>query len=298
MKAALFTKVLADRPLDEALARAADIGYDGVELMGRAPHFGPDTTDEEAREIRALADDLGLGIAGVASYTGGYAGIDDAAAGEELETFERFCELADVLGVGYVRHGAGGPSADEASADHYERAAEWLARAADAAADYGVEIGVEIHGNTIVESADDAVALLEAVDRPNVSAIHDAGNMFICGEAYGPASVERLGDRLGHVHVKDVRRVVDAGGPGSWTDETRYGEEAFAFARMGEGDVDHWSLLHALAAAGYDGYVTDECHVPAEAADDGDVDLAAFELAELRRLFETARRAAGADRRA
>lgn len=122
--------------------------------------------------------------------------------------------------------------------------------------------------------------------------------MFICDEAYGPASVARLGDRLGHVHVKDVRRERPAtAGDGTFEMETRRSAETFPFARMGEGDVDHWRLLRALAESGYDGYVTDECHAPAD-ANGGDAAVAAYELAELERLIETAERAARTDRRA
>ena len=298
MQTALFTKVLAERSLDEALKVAADVGYDAVELMGREPHLDVDTTADQAAELRKRADDLGIGVAAIATYTGHYAGKDDEACEAELTKLERFCELASVLSVDYVRQFVGGPSPWEADQSHYERTAEWLDRAADVAASYDVELGVEIHGDSIVEGAGDAVRLLDRVDRENVSVIHDAGNMFICDEAYGPTSVAELGDRLGHVHVKDVRRELPpADADGTFEMETRRGVETFSFARMGEGDVDHWRLLRALAESGYDGYVTDECHVPSD-PDGGDATVAAYELAELQRLIETAGRAARTDRRA
>ena len=298
MQTALFTKVLAERSLEETLEVAADVGYDAVELMGREPHLGVETTDERAAELRERAAERGVDIAAVATYTGEYAAKDDEACEAELVDLKRFCELAAVLDVDYVRQFVGGPSPWEATERHYERTAERLERAADVAAAHDVELGVEIHSNSIVEGAGDAVHLLDRVDRENVSAIHDAGNMFICDERYGPASVAELGDRLGHVHVKDIRRELPtADADGTFEMETRRGAETFSFARMGEGDVDHWRLLRALAESGYDGYVTDECYAPVD-AHGGDAAVAAHELAELERLIETAERAARTDRRA
>lgn len=294
MKTALFTKVLGERPLESVIEIAAVLGYDGVELMGREPHLGLETTDAEARALREHASDLGVDLVSLATYTGHYTTASDAECEDELARFERFCELADVLDVQLVRNFPGGPSPYDADDEAYDRAARWVGRAADVAADHELTVGVEIHTDSVAESAADAVRLLDAVGRENVVAIHDAGNMYICDEQYGPASVETLGGSLGHVHVKDVRRTRSL--DGGFTIETRHGEESFAFARLGRGDVDHWRLFRALADSGYDGYVTDECFAPAEGPA-GDVTVAAHELGELERLIETSARATAGDRR-
>lgn len=295
MQTALFTKVLSERPLREAFEIAADLGYDAVELMGRDPHLDVETSLAEADALRDHADDLGLEIAAIASYTGGYADADDDACEAALTDFERFCDLAEVLSVDYIRQVVGGPSPWRADQHHYERAAAWLDRAATIAASSDVEVGVEIHCDSIVESASDATTLLDLIDRENVSVIHDAGNMFISDESYGPESIATLGDDLGHVHVKDIRREIEETTE-TFEMTTRHGEESFSFARLGEGDIDHWQLLRALAVSGYDGYVTDECHAPPN-GDDGDVEIAAHERRELDRLIETAERASRRDAR-
>lgn len=269
MQTALFTKVLGDRSLHEACEVAAEVGYDGVEPMGREPHLGVETTDDEVRRLRAHLDDLGLDVPCLATYTGFYVGEDAETCEGELSKLERYCEFADLLDVELVRHSPGGPSPYEASDEDYEEAARWMRRAADLAAGYDKRLGMEIHGNTLVESAADAVRLLDLVDRDNVGVIHDAGNMYLCGEAYGPASVERLGDRLRHVHVKDERSVDDAGGVGRFERETGDGTAYFEPALLGEGDVDHGRLFRALREAGYDGFLTDECHVPQDDEHDG-----------------------------
>jgi L-ribulose-5-phosphate 3-epimerase len=283
MRTALFTKVFSERDLREACAFAADIGYDGVELMGRDPHFSVETTDSEARALKDHLNDLDLDVPCIASYTGNYVGKSDAECEDQLAKLERFCELATILGVDLVRHGPGGPSSYLASEDHYEEGARWLRQAADRAADYGVDLAVEIHSNTIIESADDAVHLLELIDRDNVGAIHDAGNMYISAENHGPESIETLGNWLRHVHMKDEQRVEDTDSPAGFEQETRRGRECFEAMLLGEGDTDPGAVCEALVAAGYDGYVTDECHVP-PTDDRDDIDIAEHEYTELKRL--------------
>ncbi|WP_435361694.1 sugar phosphate isomerase/epimerase family protein [Haloarchaeobius sp. DFWS5] len=288
MQTALFTKVLSDRSLKDACTVAADIGYDGVELMCRDPHFGVDTTDEEAAELRDHVAALGLEIPCLATYTGSYLDKSEDEREEQLDQLERFCELATILDVDLVRHGPGGPSSFEAEKSDYEEAAGWFRRAADLAAEYDKELGVEIHSSTIVESAADARYFLDMVDRENVGAIHDAGNMFISRSDYGAASVKMLGDWLRHVHVKDERRVA-GDGDGRFTVRTVEGAEWFEPALLNEGDADHAPLFDALAAIDYDGFLTDECHV-APTDDRDPVAIARGEHETLDRLLSNAGR--------
>lgn len=261
MQLSVLTKLFGDRSVEEACEVAADLGFDAVELMGRDPHFGPETTDAEAEALRDHLDDLGLDVSCVASYTGGYLNKGPAERENELERLERFCELAQIVGCPRVRHGPGGPPEHRATDEDYDEAIEWMRRACDAAAGYDVELLVEIHSLTVVESAEAAVRLLEGVDRDNLGAMHDAGNMYISRKGFGEQSVETLGEHLAHVHVKDELRVADEA-RGTFELETPAGEELFQPRLLGDGAVDHGPLFSALHDAGYDGYVTLECHVP------------------------------------
>ena len=153
---------------------------------------------------------------------------------------ERFCELADIIGCDLVRHGPDGPLEHRAT-DDYDRAATWMRRAADLAAEYGKELVVELHAGTIVESAETARKFFERVDRDNVGAIHDAGNRYILRTDFGRDSVAELGDWIRHVHVKDELRVEDE----AFETETAAGIERFQPRLLGEGAVDHGPLFEA-----------------------------------------------------
>ena len=128
MKTALFTKLLAERSLTEAIEIAGEIGYDGVEPMGREPHLPPDTSLDRARELRAMLDEHGLEVPCLATYTGGYVDVSDDEREAELADLERYLELADALDCDLVRHGVGGPPVREAAESDFQVAASWLGR--------------------------------------------------------------------------------------------------------------------------------------------------------------------------
>jgi L-ribulose-5-phosphate 3-epimerase len=287
MQTAILTKVFEERSLHDACELAADIGYDGVELIGSEAHLGPTTTRDEASALRAHLDDLDLDVPCLATYTGGYVGKDEETCLVELERLEHYCELADVLDVDLIRHNPGGPGSYAATDAQYDTAAEWFRQAATIAADYGKDLGVEIHSNTLVEATEDALRFFELVDRDNVGAIHDAANMYISHVPHGQESIEELGERLFHVHVKDERPVIGGEGRGAFELETREGLDRYEPTLLGEGNTDYETVVDSLAAVGYDGYLTDECHVP-PSEHLSDRAIAEREYAELRRLIGSA----------
>ncbi|KZN23448.1 xylose isomerase [Haladaptatus sp. R4] len=290
MKTAVFTKMFGDRRLDDVIDVVSDLDYDAVELMGREPHFGVETSDERAREIADRLDANDLEVACLATYTGKYVGKSEAECEAALDRLTRFLELGEILDCPRVRHGPGGPPSRDADDDAYRTGAKWMRRAADVAADYDVTLLMEIHSNTIIESAADAERLLDAIDRENVGVIHDAGNMYISDVGYGRESVERLGDDLRHVHVKDERRCTgsESERPGRFELETCHGVEAFEPRLLGTGDVNHAPLFGALDEREYDGYVTAECHRPSN-DEMSPTDIARHERVEIERLWADAR---------
>lgn len=287
MKTALFTKVFGDRSLNDAVKLAADVGYDAVELMCREPHLDAEIDLQQARDLRARLDALGLDVACLATYTGNYLGDDESGRRRTLRELERFLELSEVIGCPRVRHGPGQPPAYKADDEDYAESARWMRRAAELAAEYDAELLVEIHSNTLVESAVDAREFTSLVGRENIGVIHDAGNMYISDVDYGAASVATLDRTLEDVHVKDERRVNDGSPRGSFELPTVHGIERFQPRLLGKGEVDHGPLFTALANRGYDGYITSECHVP---PDDSltDVDIARHELSAIEQLWSRA----------
>lgn len=281
MKVAAFSGVLIDHSLQEAMRISKQLGFDGIEIAVREPHLSPATSATRLKELRGLAGDLRLAIPVLATYVGPFSTASDREAEAAFDDFRRLLEAAEQLGAPALRVLAGGPNAFRAHDYHYAKAAHWLRRCAEAADACGRDVLVELHNESLVESADDALVLAARIGHERIGFIHDAGNMYITGTDYGGESVRKLGNQLKHVHVKDERRTADGSLPGAFTNKTRAGVETFAPCLLGEGETDHGPLLRALRDRGYDGWVTLECHTP----DDGPVRLR-HDLEVIRQLMD------------
>lgn len=286
MQTSLFTKVLSDRPLEDVIEIAADLGFDAIEPRGREPHLPVDTPPGRVAEYADQIEATGLDVACLATYTGEYVDGSDADREAELTDLERYCEMATTLDCDLVRHNPGGPAEYQAADADYELAAEWMRRAADLAAEYDVGLAMEIHHGSLIESASGTNKLLDLIDRDNVGAIHDAGNMYIADVPYGRESVRELGDRIFHVHCKGERRVDDPDLPGAFELETKHGREGFQHTLLEEGANDHEPAVETLREIGYDGYLSVECHRHTDETW-SDVEIAEHELDRVRALMET-----------
>lgn len=281
---AAFSGSLIEYPVREAMEIAAELGFDGIEIACRSPHLGLDTLLDEVKALGEYASSLSLQIPALAGYTGHFSTLDDEACEAAMEDFRKLLQIADVLSVPYIRVFPGGPNAFMAEDEHYERAANYLQKSIEEARQHGITILIEIHNQTLVEDTDSALKLLHLLQLARGSAdsgvgfIHDAGNMYIADADYGEMSVEKLGQYLSHVHVKDEKRIDAADKEGSFTNRTRHGMEAFMQCRLGEGEVDHRPMLAALGRSGYSGWITLECAAPFPPKE-----RLAYDLAELRK---------------
>jgi sugar phosphate isomerase/epimerase len=276
--------VLKDRPLEEVITIAEEIGYEGIELRAREPHLPPETKERRAKEIKKALEEAGLPVTCIASYTHYRPDFSNAEAQKERDDFRRFVDLAVILNAPIVRHNPAG-SETHATDDDYKFAAEWYNEICEVAAEGDASVGIEIHNGSLVESAESCRKLIDMTGRDNLGAIHDAGNMYISGSDFGEQSVEVLGDKLIHVHVKDELRVKDPNLPGAFKCTTMNGEETFVATLLGEGGADHFPLFKALAKRGYTGYLSAECHMTVGKKD---VEVARHEYRQMMELIEKA----------
>lgn len=273
MKLAAFSGVLMEYSIQEAMRLTKQIGFDGIEIAAREPHLSPTTSAARIREMKSVADGLGLEIPVIAGYAGGFSAASDKDCQQAFSDFERLLEASSVLGAEMIRVGAGGPNAFLAEDYHYVKSAFWLKKCAVEAAKQNKRIVLEIHNVSLAETVESSLRIVNLVGEDNIGLIHDAGNMYITDTDYGRDSVIGLGSRLFHVHVKDELRIAEAGSPGTFVNRTKHGQEAFIQSRLGEGGADHQPLFDALREVGYDGWLTMECHAPFPAVERLEHDL-------------------------
>lgn len=257
MKIAVSAKIFGKASLEAVIEMAAQIGYDGIELRSDPQQIPVDVLPDVVERAKKRAEDAGIAITSLASFTGFYADKDNEECKRQLEDFKRYVQVADKLGAFNVRHWPGPfglPSANTTDA-HYQRAAEWLAKACDYAAQYGVWAAIELHHNTMQDTTDSALKIHQMVGRKNLGFTPDNQNYFFDDEPYCDESIGRLGkERIINAHIKDVARLETNATPGSFEYRSRY----YVFRPINEGSVDQYGYLRALNAAGFDRYATVE----------------------------------------
>ncbi len=144
-------------------------------------------------------------------------------------------------------------------AKHVMDEAEWarftdgLNRLGKAASDRGFKLCFHHHMGTVVQTAEETGRMLRETDPEYVFLCYDTGHFTFAGE--NPLTMlELYASRVGHVHLKDMRRsVVDRVKPEGWSFLKAVREGAFTVP--GDGCVDFDPILKLLSEAGYEGWL-------------------------------------------
>jgi inosose dehydratase len=209
---------------DTVLDAIAAAGYEGTEL-GPYGYFGTGVALHEALERRGLR------------LAGAFVALD--FAGGDLEPLEQTLALLEPYGAPAILSDSG-PRDGEVDLDG-------VTRAVDVARMRGLEPVFHHHMGTRVQTPAEIARLLSGTD---VALLLDTGHLA-AGGGDPVHAVHEWGDRVRHVHVKDVSLGVIRDAP-DWDEAWRRG----AFCELGAGDVDLAAFFAALE--GYDGWVVVE----------------------------------------
>src|SRR3712207_1273107 len=166
-------------PLEETIKRLARIGYDGIEIGAAAPHAYPAyLSKERRREIKGVLDDNGIAVSAMLPAPGGGPGFNVASPLPEerqaaIEQYKQVAELCSDLGGNTLLYVAGW----QIYGTDWKQAFAWsrdaLGEIAKAAEGFGVTVAVEQNpvDSNLIESCDDGIELMKAVDAPNVKLI-------------------------------------------------------------------------------------------------------------------------------
>lgn len=241
--ASIYLSAFGDEIADDlaaqlALLRELEIGW--LELRGVWGKNVLDLSDAEVARLHDQCADAAIAVSAIGSPVG-KSPLSQAEA-VELDNLRRIFEIAHALDVKRVRVFSFYPdgSPDDALAEAAARLAHMADRAADADITLLLENEKGIVGDTIARCA----ALMDAVASPHLRFAWDPANFVQVGER-SPVTDgwDKLGHRIGHVHVKDLDAATGAILP------------------AGEGDGQVVALLEHLAQAGYQGFIALEPHL-------------------------------------
>jgi len=283
----LFTGQWADLPLEELAAKAADWGFDGLELACWGDHFEVDRALSEpgyAAGRRELLERHGLACHALGAHLVGQAvcdpiderhqGIlppdvwgDGEPEGVRRRAAERMKDTARAaaeLGVQVVNGFTGSriwgriysfPPNDFADIERgYQDFAERWGPIMDVFDAEGVRFALEVHPTEIAYDFVTTRKALSAIGRRDAFGINLDPSHFAPQFLDPAAFAEEFADRIYHVHVKDSRRRLD-GRRSILASHLNFGdgERGWDFVSPGRGDVDFEGLIRALNRIGYTG---------------------------------------------
>lgn len=260
MKIGIITDCMKRNTLAEALADAARLGADGVQIYATTGEFTPDTLGAEAKaKYKALLSQHGLEISALCGDMGGY-GFERAEDNAlRIEKTKRIIDLAVEFSARVVTTHIG-VIPDEKTHPRYAVMLSALTECGSYAAAKGVTLAIE----TGPEKAKTLKAFIEDTEG-GVGVNLDPANFTMVTGQDAVEAVSILKNYIVHTHVKDGRKLDP-----ELKAETVY--HAFAVGGVaalnackgfeelpiGQGDVDWKSYMKALREIGYDGYLTIE----------------------------------------
>lgn len=262
-------------PLERVVDKAAEFGYDGVELVAKRPHASPlDLTPDDRRRLRDRIAARNLELCCLAGY---FDFSDDGAHGDlahlqkELLWMRETLRLASDLGAPIVRTYSGHLYPTVPYQQQWERCVQGLRESAQMAGDFGVVLALQNHSEVTFHHRD-VIEMIREVDSPHLRAVIEATPLHMSGEAIEQAVME-CGELIVHTHLSDrCERPTLQWAPNN---AGYYNVTRWRATLLGEGEIDYRTFVRALRSTGYKGFLSYEiCGPIAGGGSEENLDLA------------------------
>lgn len=231
-------------PTPRVLAEMSAMGMTATELG--APGFLPTDPDEVKAELAAYGMTLMGGFTPVVLHDPAQRQATIASATATAELFQR---AGATKFVSAVVQDMDWSIPRALTVDEQKHMAEMFRVIDEICEEHGLQQVLHSHVQTLVETKDDVNRVLDTCD---VHWCLDTGHLAIGGVDPVQFAKESM-ERVGHVHLKDVR--LDMVAPVLARETTLMAAtQAGLFTPLGHGDVDIKGVVETLEAAGYDGW--------------------------------------------
>lgn len=193
-----------DKPFEWAVAKAAELGYThvepmvhwGRELLSEAGYFHSVSMLDDPFRVRSACDAAGVKLSGLSAHT---PLCKPEIAVEYLKQAIRF---AAECGAPVVNTDEGPKPTWTTEAEDFALMRYTIQEAAKVAEPRGIFIALEQH-QQYSKHPDGLDRIVELVKSPVIGINFDTGNAYLCG--HEPiAWLERIVDRVVHIHAKDI----------------------------------------------------------------------------------------------
>ena len=266
---------------DSCILGAARAGFAGMEIGRKFPA-------DPAAIIHAMRE---LDLVPISRWYSGYLTERDLDA--EWPEARAAAEFLSKLGCRVMVYGECGfgpadgvdaPLSKRPASLRFPSYARKLTSLADRLAEMGITLVYHHHMMQPVETSEQIHALMQATG-PSVKLLLDTGHLALAGDDYLTV-LPRWWDRIGHIHLKDVRvsvlKLMDRR-TATFNDGVRLG----MFTVPGDGDIDFGPVFDRIARAGYDGWIVVEAEQDPNKANPDSMARIAFDtLEELARMHK------------
>jgi len=245
------------------LARAAQLGFEGVMLMGKRPHLSPlDASDETLAALRTALTQNAIKCAVIAAYTD----LSGAGAAEvpylemQIAYVQALARLARQLDAHIIRVFTAYEVDGQSPQVVWDRVVRALREMCDRAAAEEVTIAVQNHHDIAVHS-DALLELLGDVDRPNCKLGFDAWSPALRGENLYETA-RRLAPHTVITTNADYVRLPRFRYRPEVVNYERTQPDLVRAVRFGEGSLDYRAFFQGLRDGGFDGWANYEMCSP------------------------------------
>ena len=216
--------------MQELVDNAIKLGYEGVDIRvewGHAHGLELESSQDTRREARSYAAANNITWSCVA-LSSRFARATDAERADAVEQVKRYAELASDLGSPLLRVFGGNIPEGHTMADLRPRTAEYLGKAAEAAAQWGVTPCLEVHDQH--NNPDDVKWIVENSGSGNVGVVWHVAHHIRLGVSVDDG-YKTLKPWIRHLHIQELPKDYQ---PGARADYTRVGEGNDYLARVFE----------------------------------------------------------------
>jgi L-ribulose-5-phosphate 3-epimerase len=233
---------------EEMFASISQAGFEGIELnldkSGASAHcLTLDSGRTDYDRINALAKKYNLPVCSIStSLYGGNLGSDNPQEREfGKNVLRKQLECAAALGADGILVVPGGIGENTSIRKANENSRKSLTEMIPEIESAKIKVGLENVWNGFFASPQDMARFIDDFHCPFIGAYFDVGNVLI--NSYPEYWIEILDTRIFKIHLKDF---------------LHSGWHQGVFVNLLQGDARWAQIVKALAAAGYDGYLTAE----------------------------------------
>lgn len=169
--------------------------FDAIELWGVHAKNMVDFPEYD----KAWLESKGLRVSMISDYLPLDGALDDS-----LKSTNTLCQITNKWGAKKLRTFSGGRGSADVTKQERKAWTERLRSLCSIASDHGLELVVETHPNTLADTLDSTVQLIEEVDHPALRINFDVIHVWEMG-ADPMMALDKLAPVVSHMHFKNVK---------------------------------------------------------------------------------------------